>query len=314
MSKEKDPYEVAYKRERDARLHAEKLLEDKARELYLKNQQLEESFSQLKKQQAIMLNHEKLATLGTLSAGIAHEINNPLAFVSSNIESLQLYLKSYDRLYQHCKQILDKLPESAQLQLSELLKNEDLEYITDDIPELVADTNEGLKRVTEIILNLRSFARTQTSDRCSSDLVAGIESTLKLLNSELKGHVCIRKNLDPIPEITCNPNELNQVFLNLIINAKHATQEISNPTITLSTRVEGQNVIVEISDNGCGMSEELQKEVFVPFFTTKPVGKGTGMGLAIVYSIIQDHQGEILISSEENQGTTFTIKLPIDSI
>lgn len=312
MSKEQNPYEVAYEREKNARLKAEQLLEDKARELYMKNQQLEASYDQLKKQQAFMLNHEKLATLGTLSAGIAHEVNNPLAFVSSNVESLQLYLKSYNRLYQHAKTLQEKLSGEDREELASLIEEEDLEFVTEDIPELVSDTNDGLKRVREIILNLRSFARTQSSDRCSADLVEGLESTIKLLTSELKNSVTLKLDLQPLPEITCNPNELNQVFLNLIINAKHATQESSDPTISVSTHLDNQQIVIEIKDNGCGMSEELQKEIFVPFFTTKPVGQGTGMGLAIAYSIIQDHNGEIQVTSEPDRGTAFTIKLPVE--
>lgn len=312
MEDDNNPYKSAYERERKARLKAEQLLEDKARELYSKNVRLEESYSQLKKQQTIMLNNEKLATLGTLSAGIAHEINNPLAFVKSNVESLLQYQSSYSSLIALIKELTPHLPEEDQTRLTKLFAKEDLDYIEEDLPELMTDTMDGLSRVRDIIQNLRSFSRTQSSDRELSDLNAGIKTTLKLLNSELKNSVTLNLELSPLPEIECNLNELNQVILNLLINAKHATHDVTHPTITLKSESDSQYIRIIISDNGCGMNQETLNDIFVPFFTTKPVGKGTGMGLAIAHSIIQDHKGDIHVDSAPGQGTTFTIKLPLN--
>lgn len=307
-----NPYIAAYEREKHARLKAEEILESKSRELFLKNERLQESYEILQKQQTAMLQNEKLATLGTLAAGMAHEINNPLAFVKSNIESLTQYHTSYARLAAFVAEISSSLSENRQSQLKTLLEEEDINFIQEDLPELMSDTVEGLTRVRDIVMNLRSFARTQSTDRCTANLVEGIQSTLKLLHSELNNDVVLKLDLQPVQDISCNPNELNQVFLNLIINAKHATEGRERPKIAVSSSAEQSEIIIKISDNGHGMTKEVQKEIFVPFFTTKPVGEGTGMGLAIAYGIIKDHGGEISVSSIEGKGTTFTIKLPIN--
>lgn len=307
-----NPYIAAYEREKRARLKAEEILESKSLELFLKNERLQESYELLQKQQTAMLQNEKLATLGTLAAGMAHEINNPLAFVKSNIESLTQYHASYARFTTFVNSISSHLPEEIQSQLKALQQEEDIEFIQDDLPELMSDTVEGLTRVRDIVMNLRSFARTQSTDRCTANLVEGIQSTLKLLHSELNNDVSLKLDLQPVQDISCNPNELNQVFLNLIINAKQATEGLERPTIAISSSTVQSEIIIKISDNGQGMSEEVLKEVFVPFFTTKPVGEGTGMGLSIAYGIIKDHNGEINVSSVEGKGTVFTIKLPIN--
>lgn len=305
-----NPYELAYQRERKARLKAEKLLEDKSRELYLQNRRLEESYQQLQKQQAHMLTQDKLATLGTLSAGIAHEVNNPLAFVKSNFESLQQYHQAYDSVIERVVQLKPQLPESLLKEIEQILREMDIEFIQEDLPELMQDTAEGLTRVKDIIQNLRNFSRTQASDRVKSDVVDGLHSTLKLLSSELKNSVTLDLNLAPVGPIICNPNELNQVFLNIILNAKQATEAITHPVIQITSNQDSESVFITVRDNGCGMSEETRNQIFVPFFTTKAVGKGTGMGLAIAYSIIQEHGGDIMVESEPGKGSIFTIKLP----
>lgn len=305
-----NPYELAYQRERKARLKAEKLLEDKSRELYLQNRRLEESYQQLQKQQAHMLTQDKLATLGTLSAGIAHEVNNPLAFVKSNFESLQQYHQAYDSVIERVVQLKPQLPESLLKEIEQILREMDIEFIQEDLPELMQDTAEGLTRVKDIIQNLRNFSRTQASDRVKSDVVDGLHSTLKLLSSELKNSVTLDLNLAPVGPIICNPNELNQVFLNIILNAKQATEAITHPVIQITSNQDSESVFITVRDNGCGMSEETRNQIFVPFFTTKAVGKGTGMGLAIAYSIIQEHGGDIMVESEPGKGSLFTIKLP----
>ncbi|MGB0204557.1 MAG: sensor histidine kinase, partial [Neptuniibacter sp.] len=194
----------------------------------------------------------------------------------------------------------------------EILKAEDIDYIQEDLPDLMSDTEDGLSRVRDIVMNLRSFARTQSTDRCEANLIEGIESTLKLLHSELKNSVELDLNLQPLPVITCNPNELNQVFLNLIINAKHATEGVSKPRISISSSHRDGTIYISIADNGCGMNEETLNKIFVPFYTTKPVDKGTGMGLAIAYGIVQDHKGDIEVDSTVGEGTRFSISLPVN--
>lgn len=315
MSDEAELYRRAYERERDARKAAEQVVEDTTRELYLKNQKLEESLKQLKDQQRVLVQNEKLAMLGTLAAGIAHEINNPMAFVHANLESLADYLEPYQELVEKQARALD-LPADQQAAAKEAIakhiKSADLEFFQQELPDLMADTREGLERVREIVGNLRTFARTHTQERRSADLVAGIQSTLKLLNSQFRTDVIIQQSLQPLPMVNCNLSELNQVFLNLLVNAGHAVEARKGATISIATRATKKQVYIEIADNGCGMSEAVKEQIFVPFFTTKPVGKGTGMGMSIAYGIIADHGGEIEVESEEGVGTKFTITLPIE--
>ncbi|WP_420598227.1 sensor histidine kinase [Neptuniibacter sp.] len=307
---ESNAFEQAYKRERKARLKAEKLLEDKSRELYLQNCRLQESYEKLQKQQAHMLTQDKLATLGTLSAGIAHEVNNPLAFVKSNFESLQQYHQSYEAILDLIKELKPNFSEDIQNRIDKALLDQDIVFIQEDLPELMSDTAEGLSRVKDIIQNLRNFSRTQPNDHCDSNLIDGLKSTLKLLNNELKNSVSLELNLQPIPTLNCNLNEINQVFLNLILNAKHATESQSKPTIGIKTWQDSGQVYISINDNGSGMNEETLNQIFVPFYTTKPVGTGTGMGLAISYNIIQEHGGDIKVTSEPGSGSEFIISLP----
>ena len=315
MAESDNPYEVAYGRERSARLKAEQLLEDKARELYLKNQKLEESYKKLKQQQALTMQNEKLATLGTLSAGVAHEINNPLAFVLSNLETLPLYNKAFMALLNFNQNYVTDsgMPQQFRDELEQLMEKEDLEFLGEDMSGLIDDTIEGIQRVKEIVQNLRSFSRTQGSDYVEADLLEGVNSTLKLLNSELKNSVTLKLDLQPLPNIICNPNQLNQVFLNLIMNAKHAVTDSLKPVIKVSSSVHDEIIHIRIADNGCGMPPDVVKEIFVPFYTTKPIGEGTGMGLAIAYGIVKDHGGKINVHSQEGRGTVFDIELPIAS-
>lgn len=315
MSDEADLYRRAYERERQARISAEQVVEDTTRELYLKNQKLEESLKQLKDQQRVLIQNEKLAMLGTLAAGIAHEINNPMAFVHANLESLADYLEPYQELVERQAKALD-LPadqqQAAKQEIQQFIKSSDLEFFQEELPDLMSDTRDGLERVREIVGNLRTFARTHTQERRSADLVSGIQSTLKLLNSQFRTEVIVHQSLQPLPLVNCNLPELNQVFLNLLVNAGHAVEGRKGATISISTRADKDRVYIEIADNGCGMSEAVKEQIFVPFFTTKPVGKGTGMGMSIAYGIVVDHGGEIEVESTEDVGTKFTVSLPIE--
>lgn len=308
-------YQEAYRREKNARREAEQLLEDKSRELFKLNNELLDTNNRLKEQQSLMLRNEKLATLGTLSAGIAHEINNPLAFVLSNMESLRRYITSYDALLNLNRQWQkqEKLPPSHSSELQTLLDEQDLVFIQEDTEELLTDTEEGLMRLRDIVQNLRHFSHSQESERVKADIAAGLNSTLKILQSELNDSVALNCMIDPLPLIECNLGELNQVFLNLLINARQALEHNQNPQIFISATSENDSIIIRIKDNGTGMDEQVCKKVFDPFFTTKPVGQGTGMGLSIVYGIIKDHKGTINVNSALGKGTCFEIRLPIVS-
>lgn len=316
MSEQQDnPYKAAYERERAARLKAEQLLEDKSRKLYQQNCRLEESYDQLRQQQDVLVQSEKLATLGTLTAGVAHEINNPLAYVISNVAAAQEYIESYDRLiaFIQTHEIAQLMPEALQQQWAELLVESDLEFMQQDYPDVMADTREGLDRVRDIVHSLRSFSRVQDAERQPADLVDALKSTLRLLHNEIKHRVNVVLELTELPLVRCNLNEMNQVFTNLIINAVHAMKEATRPELRISSHVEEGWAVLRFEDNGCGMADDVVKEIFTPFYTTKPVGEGTGLGLSITWGIIQDHDGEISVDSEPGKGTRFTIRLPVEA-
>jgi len=316
MSEQQDnPYKAAYERERAARLKAEQLLEDKSRKLYQQNCRLEESYDQLRQQQDVLVQSEKLATLGTLTAGVAHEINNPLAYVISNVAAAQEYIESYDRLiaFIQTHEIAQLMPEALQQQWAELLVESDLEFMQQDYPDVMADTREGLDRVRDIVHSLRSFSRVQDAERQPADLVDALKSTLRLLHNEIKHRVNVVLELTELPQVRCNLNEMNQVFTNLIINAVHAMKEATRPELRISSHVEEGWAVLRFEDNGCGMADDVVKEIFTPFYTTKPVGEGTGLGLSITWGIIQDHDGEISVDSEPGKGTRFTIRLPVEA-
>lgn len=316
-----DAYKRAYTREKMARLAAEQLLEDKSRELYLSSQQLSEAHDELKKnhaelvtQQSALVKNEKLASIGLLSAGVAHEINNPLAFVNSNLEMLNDYWQAMFSLYSAVEQLLEStdLSNDKKSALKELIDEEDLEYISSDFKNLFNDTQDGLIRVTNIVQNLQHFSRIHDEDWDNVDINASLESTLKIINHQIKNSLCeIKLNLTCKELVWCNLGELNQVFLNLLQNAIHAMEETETKTLTISTEESADNILIRISDTGYGIKKDNYQKIFDPFFTTKTVGQGTGLGLYISYKIVKDHNGDIDIKSEEGKGSQFTITLPL---
>ncbi|MCV6612592.1 MAG: ATP-binding protein [Amphritea sp.] len=315
---ETEAYKQAWLREKQARLAAEELLEVKARDLYLANQQLMEQNQLLKEQQALMIRNEKLATLGTLSAGVAHEINNPLAFVLSNMDSLKRYTAAYNSLLElntHW-QSQNQLPPALAESLAALIEEQDLEFVAEDIQDLLRDTDEGLIRLRDIVQSLRHFSHGGNSERTLYNLTEGLDSTLKVLQNELKQGINVNCLFEPIPPIHCNPGEMNQVFLNLIMNACQALEQSPEPQIFITTATESgqdrEEIVIRIKDNGCGIPQDKLESVFDPFFTTKPVGKGTGMGLSIAYGILNEHGGNIIVNSAEGKGTCFEIRLPVE--
>ena len=314
MSDELELYKQAYERERKARLAAEDVLERRSRELYLKNQELETSLVQLKAQQDALIRSERLATLGPLVTGIAPEINNPLSFVHSNVDTLGQHSDAIAKLYPLLIESL-AVDESERATFAErvfkFLEDEDLEYFTDELDELVSDTNDGVQRVKEIVRNLRSFARMDAQVRTEADLNEGIRSTLKLLNNQISANTQINLSLEEISPVLCNPGEINQVLLNILVNAAQALEGQREPTLEIASKEEQGWVVISIGDNGKGMSKEVQQRIFEPFYTTKDIGKGTGLGLSISYGIISHHQGELLVESEPNKGTLFVVRLPI---
>jgi signal transduction histidine kinase len=276
--------------------------------------ELEASNKSLKEAEASLINAEKMASLGQLTAGISHEINNPINFVASNIKPLKRDIEEIILMLSKYTEIKDG-PEFAakQKELNELRKKLDIEYLTEEINLLLKGIDEGANRTAEIVRGLKTFARADETDLKKINIHEGIDATLGLLNSNLlKEGVKVVKKYGELPLIDCYPGKLNQVFMNLFNNAIQAMAGSEKlKQITIETEILAGSISIKISDTGTGMPESILHKIFEPFFTTKDVGEGTGLGLSIVYGIIRNHQGEIKVQSKQNEGSTFIITLPV---
>jgi len=302
-------YEAAYKRQKAAREQAEKLLEDKARELYDANQSLVGAYNRLKDSKAQLLHHEKLASIGQLAAGIAHEINNPTGFVKSNLGSLSDYLTNLSGVIDDYEaRLKNKTPTDTQ-DIESLRKKWDIDYILEDVVELTDESIEGLVRIEAIVANLKNFARPDQDENEPFSLNECIETTLKLVNSEVKHKADISVKLNDIPPVNGKPGAISQVVLNLIVNAADAIE--THGKIRIATSVEDNNIRLDISDTGCGIPQNAINRIYDPFYTSKEIGHGTGLGLSISHGIIKKHGGRMAVDSEEGKGTEFSIFLPI---
>jgi signal transduction histidine kinase len=267
----------------------------------------------LEEAQRQLLQADRLSTIGQLAAGVAHEINNPIGYVQSNLETLRDYISSLFRLINTQDSAL-RQPGTTQseplLQIERVRQEIDFDFLATDLPALLKESQEGISRVRKIIQDLREFSRAGDLEEWTmSDLHAGIDSTLNIVWNDLKYKAELVKHFGEVPPIECLPSQLNQVFMNILVNAGHAIE--GRGQITIATRAEGDFAYVEISDTGKGIAQEHLPRIFEPFFTTKPVGKGTGLGLSISYGIVRKHGGEIDVRSEPGIGTTFVIKLPV---
>ncbi len=294
------------------------ILEQKVRErtieLNLTNQDLNVTLKDLKNTQAQLVSAEKMASLGQLTAGIAHEINNPINFVSANIKPLQMdvadildVIAKYDNLI-GSDQLEEKLKE-----IEDFKKKIDLEYTKGEIKTLLAGIEDGAKRTAEIVTGLKTFSRLDESDVKTANINEGIESTLTMIRSAIPENIKIIKNLGNIPIIECFPGKLNQVFMNTFNNAIHAIEETKvGGTLTISSYVvDEDHIAVSVQDTGIGMTPETKAKIFEPFFTTKDVGQGTGLGMSIVFTIIESHKGRIEIETEYGKGTKIIFTIPM---
>lgn len=304
-----DVFEKAYYREKEARKQAETVLEEKTRELFESNVELKSANEELSRQQAQLVKTEKLAALGTLAAGVAHEINNPLSFVLSNISSLQRYCEKYIGVIEAVKSCEENLPAQVIDAVAVLEGRRDVDYLVNDTRLIFSEVESGLERVRDIVLNLKSFARTNPSDRSNADINEAIRSALKILNNEIKYKCELVVELEELPLIYCNVNEISQVFLNIVHNAEQAIKK--QGTITIRSWLD-KDIHISIKDDGEGMSQETLSQIFNPFYTNKPMGMGTGLGLSVSHGIIEDLGGSIAVESELEKGTTFTIILPVE--
>ena len=281
-------------------------------ELIKTNRDLKEVNSKLSDAQSKLIQSEKMASIGQLAAGVAHEINNPIGFIFSNFGTLEQYLEDLFQMLDAYEQAEASVSDGAALARIRSLKADlDIDYLKEDIPNLMRESRDGIQRVRKIVQDLKDFSRVDARQEWESvDLHAGIDSTLNIVNNEIKYKADVVKHYGALPEVQCLPSELNQVFMNLLVNAAHAITA-ERGTITISTGVEGPNVWVEVADTGAGIAQENLKRIFDPFFTTKPVGKGTGLGLSLSYGIVQKHSGRMEVHSELGVGTRFKITLPL---
>jgi two-component system, NtrC family, sensor kinase len=282
-------------------------------ELSTLNDTLQRVNAMLEDAQGQLIQSEKLASIGQIAAGVAHEINNPVGFVSSNLGTLESYLQRVFALlnaYIEADQAAPG-PSSPALAHARMLRStHDFDFLRGDIVDLLKESREGLVRVKGIVQDLKDFSRTGGEEAWEmADLHAVLESTLNIVRSELKRKARIEVNYGDLPKVECVASRLSQVFINLLVNAGQAIG--AEGKVTLSTGVEGSQVWIRVEDTGSGISEENLSRIFDPFFTTKPVGEGTGLGLSVSYAIVLKHGGQIDVASEVGRGTQFTVRLPI---
>jgi len=285
---------TVHKREKSLKLSYEKL--SKA------NEELILSQSQL-------IQSEKMASIGILAAGVAHEINNPLGFVKSNLNVLHEYLTDIQKHHQETTEQLTK--ETSQEWQKTLAKKYDIEFIFEDVPSLLTSSIGGIEKITEIVQGLKNFARTEESTKSKTDINEGITTTLNMANNELKYNCKVHIELGSLPIIDAFPSKLNQVFMNLLINAGQSIKESGD--VFVRTFQKGSDIVIEVEDSGSGINADVLPYIFTPFFTSKPIGKGTGLGLSISHEIVKQHGGRIEVRSEEGEGSCFSVYIPIES-
>ncbi|WP_461791714.1 sensor histidine kinase [Pedobacter sp.] len=295
----------------------EKKVRERTEELESANTILNETLNNLKSTQSQLVDAEKMAALGQLTAGIAHEINNPINFVTSNVKPLQLDIDDLKDIINRYEKIDFEKDIKPQFEEIEAYKKQiDLGFINNEITSLLSGISEGAKRTAEIIRSLRNFSRVDETDMKAIDINEGLLSTLVLIRNTLPDNLVVIKELGNLPKVECMPGKINQVFMNLVSNAVQAIKskdvQANEEFLTIKSWYDSQQVFVSIKDSGTGMSEEVKHRIFEPFFTTKDIGEGTGLGLSIVFSIIEKHKGHIEVVSEVGKGTEFIITLHVN--
>lgn len=302
---------------REQNVILEKRVDERTHELKLSNEELEKAMQELKEAESQLVESEKMASLGQLTAGIAHEINNPINFVTSNVKPLNrdvyMLLDTVETLE---KLAYEERPVAEKQKMIADYKSEiDFDYLKDEITMLLNGIGDGASRTAEIVKGLRIFSRLDEDDLKRADINEGIDSTLIITNNLLNQRIKVEKNYGNLPMIECYPGKLNQVFLNMISNAIYAIKkkfgDKEGGLLKISTIRDGDKIQIKIADNGTGMDEKTKKRLFEPFFTTKDVGEGTGLGLSIAYNTVSKHNGQIQVTSEPGVGTEFVIILPL---
>jgi signal transduction histidine kinase len=271
-----------------------KEVEQKNRTLDEKNRELQNLYDELKNTEAQLIQSEKMASLGQLVAGIAHELNNPIAFIYGNAKHLNRYVSR-----------IEKFVSAGQNEKD----HQSLQTMLPDLKSLIEDTIRGSHTVKELVQNLRTFSHLDQAEKKPADIHEGLETCLMIVHPQIKGRIKVVKNYEAEGVIECNIGQLNQVFLNLLLNASQAIE--GEGEIHVTTKNEDEEIVISISDTGSGIPESIRSRIFDPFFTTKEVGQGMGLGLSISYSIVEKHQGKIAVESEAGKGSTFCIRLPL---
>ena len=288
----------------------EKRVNERTSELRAAHEEVTGAFDQLKSTQSQLVQSEKMASLGQLVAGVAHELNNPIGFIYANFPHLDDYANEIFQLFDDI-QALD-MPDTSKEALAQKFTEYDIAFIKDDLRRIIASGKSGASRIKEIVSSLRSFSRLDEGELKSVRLEDGLDDTLLILNHYLKGGVEVEKKYELNHAVTCRAGQINQVFTNIIFNAIQTMNEKGQLVIT--TRRDGDFAVIEIADTGGGIPEDILGRIFDPFFTTKKVGEGTGLGLSISYGIIDSHGGVLAADSRVGEGTTFTIRIPIEAV
>ncbi|HEY5803332.1 MAG TPA: ATP-binding protein [Lysobacter sp.] len=280
------------------------------RELQLRHDELQNTYRRLAGTQEQLLQSEKMASIGQLAAGVAHEINNPIGYVHSNLGTLQEYIGALFALVEaHEAALQASDPVACREEVRAKRDRLDIDFIIGDLPKLLAESREGIERVTKIVHDLKDFSHTGRDEAMRpSDLHRGLESTLNIVWNDLKYKVRLEKHYGELPLVECHQSEINQVLMNLLINAGQSITE--RGSIVIATGAENNEAWISIADSGCGIAADALQRIFEPFYTTKPIGRGTGLGLAIAYSIIAKHHGRIEVTSKPGAGSAFRVVLP----
>ena len=282
----------------------ERRVTERTAELRLANERLAQANRRLEETRDQMVRAEKMASIGCIAAGVAHEINNPIGFINSNLQTLKGYVADLKPLVE---QLRARCAPNDPLQDS--MRRVDLDFVMQDIETLVRESEDGVRRVVKIVKDLKTYSRSDDGKAEETNLQECIEAALSLSRNETKYVADIVTELQQLPKVKCWPVQITQVLVNLIVNAAQAIE--GHGTIWVRSRTEGEIVAIEVADSGCGIQPENLRRIFDPFFTTKDPGKGTGLGLSLSWEIVERHGGEIHVASEPGRGTTFTVRLPV---
>ena len=302
--------EYALKMNQEELITKNKEIDESREKIQLALEKLGKTYEELKASQLKILQQEKMASIGQLAAGVAHEINNPLAFISSNLGTLDKYINRLVNFIQTQSEVIESLKtEDAVEKIKKKRKELKLDHVIKDVKELIEESVDGSERMKKIIHELNCFSRMDEEEYKEADINECIESAVSIVWPELKYKAILKKDYGALPLAKCHPHQINQVIVNLLINAVNSIEEQGE--ITIKTWDKDQSIWMAVSDTGRGISEKNLGKIFEPFFTTKNIGKGTGLGLSITYEIIQRHKGDITVKSEVGKGTTFTIRIPV---